>query len=114
MLRERIAPLVLVSELRTVAADDLWMSPCYGRDCLSVHFTWKPDWPAVRELLPALEARLAPFGARPHWGKLFTGPPARVRGLYERAADFRALLREFDPAGKFRNAFLDAYVFGSA
>ena len=109
-LRERIAPLLLVSELRTVAADDLWMSPCYRRDCLSVHFTWKPNWPAVRDLLPTIEAALAPLDARPHWGKLFTVPPARIAALYERLPDFRDLLATYDPAGKFRNAFLDSYI----
>ncbi|HEY0777009.1 MAG TPA: FAD-binding protein [Gemmatirosa sp.] len=109
-LRERIAPLLLVSELRTVAADDLWMSPCYRRDCLSIHFTWKPDGAAVRALLPTIEAALAPFRARPHWGKLFTVAPARIAGFYERLPDFRDLLAAYDPAGKFRNAFLDRYI----
>ena len=111
-LRERIAPLLFISELRTVAADDLWMSPCYGRDCLSVHFTWKPEWPAVRELLPVLEARLAPFDARPHWGKLFTVPAARIEALYPKLPEFRDLAHSYDPRGKFRNAFLDLHVFG--
>lgn len=107
-MRERLAPLVLVSELRTVAADGLWLSPSYERDALSIHFTWTPDWPAVRAVLPELEARLAPFHARPHWGKLFTMPGAQVAALYPRMADFHALTRDLDPTGKFRNAFVDA------
>jgi xylitol oxidase len=111
-LRDRVAPLLLVSEVRTVAADDLWMSPCCGEACVSIHFTWRQDWPAVRALLPALEERLAPLDARPHWGKLFTMPPARVASLYPRLPEFRELARSLDPRGKFRNAFLDAYVFG--
>lgn len=111
-MRGQAGPLVQVSELRTVAADDLWMSPCYRRDCLSLHFTWVPDWPAVGALLPALEAQLAPFDARPHWGKLFAASPERLERLYPRMADFRDLLRDVDPAGKFRNAFLDRHVFG--
>ena len=110
-MRERIAPLLFISELRTVAADDLWISPCYGRDCLSIHFTWKPDWPSVRALLPALEARLAPFRARPHWGKLFTTPATAIEALYERLPAFRDLLQSYDPGGKFRNAFLDQHIF---
>ena len=113
-LRDRIAPLLFISELRTVAADDLWMSPCYERDCLSIHFTWKPDWPAVRALLPSLEVQLAPCEARPHWGKLFTVPAERITALYPRCSDFRELVRSYDPTGKFRNAFLDAYVLGGA
>ena len=88
------------------------MSPCYGRDCLSIHFTWVPDGNAVGALLPVLEERLAPFEARPHWGKLFTTPPARLRALYPRWDEFHTLLRDVDPAGKFRNAFLDTTVFG--
>jgi alditol oxidase len=113
-LRARIAPLLQIAEVRTVAADDLWMSPCHGRDCVSFHFTWAPDWPNVRELLPRIEARLAPLDARPHWGKLFTMSPGDVQARYEKLPAFREMLREFDPEGKFRNAFLDRYVYGEA
>ncbi len=111
-LRERIAPLLLISEIRTIAADQYWMSPCYQQDCMAIHFTWKQDWPAVQQVLPLIEAQLAPFRARPHWGKLFTMAPAQLAGLYERLPDFRQLLQEYDPQGKFRNAFMDRYVFG--
>jgi len=108
-----LAPLLLISEVRTIAADTLWMSPCYRQTCAAIHFTWKQDWPAVRELLPTIEEQLAPFNARPHWGKLFTMPPARLRSLYEKLPDFQDLLRSYDPQGKFRNAFLDTYIFGT-
>ncbi|HTE19054.1 MAG TPA: FAD-binding protein [Armatimonadota bacterium] len=111
-LQEHLAPLLQISEVRTVAADGLWMSPCYRHDCVAFHFTWHKDWPAVRKLLPLLEEQLAPFGARPHWGKLFTMPPSQVRSLYPRLPDFVELLRSHDPDGKFRNPFLDTYVFG--
>jgi xylitol oxidase len=111
-LGAQLAPLLQISEVRTVAADDLWMSPCYRQACVGLHFTWRPHWPAVRQLLPRLEERLAPFDARPHWGKLSTIPAPRVRSLYPRLADFRALARAYDPRGTFRNAFLDRYVFG--
>jgi xylitol oxidase len=113
-LRERIAPLLQISEIRTIAADEHWMSPFYGRGCVGIHFTWVPDWEAVRALLPEIDARLAPFEARPHWGKLFTMPAARVQALYERLPDFRELLAAYDPNGKFRNAFLDEHVFGES
>jgi xylitol oxidase len=112
-LREQLAPLLLISEVRTIAADTLWMSPCYRQACVAIHFTWKQDWPAVRELLPTIEEQLAPFNARPHWGKLFTIPPTRLRSLYEKLPDFQDLLRSYDPQGKFRNAFLDTYIFGA-
>ena len=110
-LREPLAPLLQVSELRTVAADPFWMSPCYRQPCIGIHFTWQRDEPAVRALLPLVEAELAPFAARPHWGKLFTLPPARLRPLYPRLRDFQELQRRCDPQGKFRNAFLDRCLF---
>ena len=110
-MRGQIAPLLQISEIRTVAADALWMSPCYGQPCVALHFTWKKDWEAVRQLLPLLEEQLARFQARPHWGKLFTMQPMQVRARYERLLDFQDLLRDYDPHGKLRNAFLDKYIF---
>jgi xylitol oxidase len=107
-LRDRITPHLLISEFRTVAADDLWMSPCYRRNSATIHFTWKRDWPAVRALLPAIEEQLAPFDARPHWAKLFLLSPSRLESLYEQMPAFRELLAEYDPEGKFRNEFLSA------
>jgi alditol oxidase len=110
-LRQKIAPLLLISEIRTVAADRLWLSPCFNQACATIHFTWKPDWPAVQKLLAIIEEHLAPFDARPHWGKLFTTPPARLRSLYKKMPDVQQLLKSHDPSGKFRNAFLDRNIF---
>ena len=106
-IREQIAPLLQISEIRTIAADDLWMSPCYRQDCVALHFTWLKDWPGVKTLLPHVESALEPFDARPHWGKLFTTPPARLQALFERLPDFQRLVQSYDPHGKFRNDFLD-------
>jgi xylitol oxidase len=111
-VRERIAPVLAVSEVRTVAADGLWLSPCYQRDAVGVHFTWLDDWPAVEPALRLVEDQLAPFEPRPHWGKLFTIGPAAVAAQYARLSDFGQLRRRYDPAGKFRNAFLDTYLPG--
>ncbi len=113
-LRNRITPLLQMSEIRTIAADDLWMSPCYRRDCVALHFTWRKEWDGVRELLPHIEAALAPFDPAPHWGKLFTLPPEAVRARYPRLPEFRALAHAYDPAGKFRNAFHDTYLGDAA
>jgi xylitol oxidase len=113
-LREQVAPLIQISEVRTVAADNLWMSPCYQQACVAFHFTWIKDWAAVRQVLPLIEAALAPFEARPHWGKLFTMPAGHLQTLYPKLRDFQRLLRALDPQGKFRNAFLDTYIFGTA
>jgi alditol oxidase len=109
----QIAPHLLISEIRTIAADDLWMSPCYQQDSVTIHFTWKPDWPSVKKLLPLIEKELAPFNSRPHWGKLFTMPPQELRARYTRLNDFVVLSQKYDPQGKFRNQFLDTNVFGS-
>ena len=107
--RDRIAPVVQVSEVRTIAADELWLSPAYGRDSVALHFTWVPDHAAVIAVVAAMEELLLPLGARPHWGKLTTVAPERIVASYERAADFGRLLADHDPAGKFRNPFLDDF-----
>ena len=109
-MRDQIAPLTQITEVRTAAADDLWLSPCYHQDCVCLHFTLVKDWPAVRQLLPQIEAALAPFAPRPHWGKLFTLPAAQVQARYPRLPDFRRLMAQYDPEGKFRNAFVETYL----
>ena len=112
-LRDQVTPHLLITEIRTIAADDLWMSTCYRRPSVTIHFTWKPDWPAVRQVLPAIERELTPFAYRPHWGKLFTIAPVELRKKYERLGDFIELAKKYDPQGKFRNDFLNTNVFGS-
>ena len=109
-LRDRLEPLVLVSEVRTIAADDLWLSPAYRRPSVAFHFTWRPDWPSVRAMLPVIEAALEPFEPRPHWAKLFTMDPEVVRSRYERIGDFGDLTRRMDPDGKLRNDFIRRYI----
>jgi xylitol oxidase len=112
-LRARLSSLVQVSEIRTVAADGLWLSPAYRRDSVALHFTWKPDAGRVMALLPDIEAVLEPFEPRPHWGKLFAIDAEVLRSRYERRGDFVSLARRLDPAGKFRNEFVDQFVFGA-
>lgn len=105
-LADKMAPLLHIGEIRTIAADDLWLSPAHGSDSVAFHFTWRPAQAAVERLLPDVEAALEPFGGRPHWGKLFTTEPADLDLLYPKLADFRSLARRFDPDGKFGNDFL--------
>jgi len=112
-LSARIAPHLFITELRSIAADDLWMSMAYKRDSLAIHFTWKPETPAVTALLPEIEAKLAPFDARPHWAKLFSIPAARLRARYPRHDDFIALVNQHDPKAKFRNEFINHNIFGA-
>ena len=108
-LADRIAPLLQVCELRTVAADTQWLAPSSGRDSVALHFTWKPLQPEVEAFLPELEAALAPFDARPHWGKLFDAPAAsRLPALYPEWARFAALRDRLDPRRVFANGFLEA------
>jgi xylitol oxidase len=109
-IRARIAPVLQVSEIRTVAADDLWLSPAYGRDTTALHFTWIADTAAVLPVVADLEAALEPLRTRPHWGKVFGTPPATVASRWPRLPEFRKLLAEHDPTGKFRNEMLDRYV----
>ena len=112
-LRDQIGPSLLISEIRAIAADTLWLSPCYKQPCVTIHFTWKPDWPAVSKLLPVIEKELAPFNARPHWGKLFNTSPAALRAIYAKLPNFIRLSAKYDPRGKFHNEFLNKNIFGS-
>ncbi len=109
-IRERIAPVLHVSEIRTIAADDLWLSPSYGRDSVALHFTFHKDPDGVAAVVPAIEDVIAPFDPRPHWGKVYAMDPDAVRAAYPRADDFRRLAAELDPTGTFRNEFLDRYL----
>ena len=112
-LREAVAEVLLIAELRTIAADPLWLSPSAGRDTAALHFTWVLDEAAVLPVVRAVDERLAELGARPHWAKVLTTPPERVREQYDRYADFEALLRTYDPAGKLRNDMLEEYFPGA-
>lgn len=109
-LADRLAPLVWVSEVRSIAADRLWLSPSFDRDSVAIHFTWKSDWAAVEPVMLAVERALEPFQPRPHWGKLFGIDPDRVRAAYPERDAFAALARRVDPNGTFRNAFVDRFV----
>ena len=112
-LRDQVNPYLMITEIRAIAPDNLWLSPCYEQACVTIHFTWKQDWPAVRTLLPVIEKELAPFKARPHWGKLFTTSPDKLKSVYKKLPDFIQLCEKYDPQGKFRNEFLSTNIFSS-
>jgi xylitol oxidase len=109
-IRGEVAPVLQVCEIRSIAADDLWLSPNYQRDSVALHFTWIADTDAVLPVVGAVQEQLAPLAARPHWGKVFTTAPADLRTLFPRLTDFAALAASFDPAGVFRNEWLDAVL----
>ena len=110
---KEIGPHLFISEIRTIDADDFWMSPCYKQPSVTIHFTWKQEWDAVSKLLPAIEKELAPFNAKPHWGKLFTMSPSTLASRYQKMNDFKKVVAEFDSKGKFRNEFLEKNIYGS-
>jgi xylitol oxidase len=111
-LGDALRPALQIGEFRTVAADRLWMSPQYEQDTVGIHFTWKREPELVSRLVAALEIALSPFGARPHWGKLFLAGAATIADRYERLPDFRALAGRLDQRGAFRNDWLERHVLG--
>ena len=108
---KQISPHLFISEIRSIAADNLWMSPCRNQDSIAIHFTWKQDWPSVSKLLPVIEKELSVFNARPHWGKLFSIPKSVLQQRYEKLEDFKKLVGSYDPKGKFRNDFLEKQIW---
>jgi alditol oxidase len=109
-LGDAMRPALQVAEIRAVAADRLWLSPQYGQDTVGFHFTWTREPELVGRLVAAVEVALAPFAARPHWGKLFLAGAATLADRYERLADFARLAERLDPRGAFRNAWLERHV----
>jgi xylitol oxidase len=105
-IRETVAGVLQICEVRTVATDSQWLSPAHGRDSVALHFTWVRDEAAVLPVVRRLEEVLDPFDPRPHWGKVFEIPSAVLRGRYPRFTDFRDLVRVLDPSGTFANAFV--------
>ena len=104
-LHARITPLLHVTEIRTMHADDLWLSPAYAVDTVGIHFTWHRD-ERIFEVLPAIEEVLLPLGARPHWGKVSVATPEQLHTAYPRLTDFLRLREQVDPQGRFCGPFV--------
>ena len=111
-LGKQIGPHLFISEIRTIHEDNLWMSPCYKQPSVTIHFTWKQKWEAVSKLLPVIERELAPFNPKPHMGKLFTMSPVKLASHYKKINDFKKMVAQYDPHGKFRNEFLEKNIYG--
>ncbi len=109
-MRDALRAVLLVGEIRAVAGDPGWLSLTGGADSVAFHFTWRPDAERVEPVVAEVERRLAPFGARPHWGKVFTASPARLAELYPRLPDFRELVRAYDPNGRLGNELVDGWL----
>jgi len=110
-LHDQISPHLFISEIRTIAADKFWMSPCRNQDSLAIHFTWKPEWAAVSKLLPVIEKELAPFNPRPHWGKLFAMTRPALENHYAKWPDFKKLVATVDPEARLRNEFIGQHLY---
>ncbi len=110
LIGSALAPVLRICEVRAIAADDLWLSPCYRRDSVAFHFTWLRDPAAVLPVVTQIERQLAPFAPRPHWGKVFTTPAEDLHAAYERLPGFLDLMRHYDPSGKFRNSYTARYL----
>ena len=108
---KEIGPHLFISEIRTIAADNFLMSPCYKQDSVTIHFTWKQEWEEVSKLLPQIETALAPFGARPHWGKIFTLSPQTLDARYQNTPAFKEVMAQYDAQGKFQNEFLKKNLY---
>ena len=92
-------------EVRTVGADDAYLSPNYktATTVISVSGTPGSDY---WDYLRSVDALLAQFDARVHWGKLHFLTPERLHALYPEAGEFIAVRRELDPEGVFLNDHL--------
>ena len=110
-LHEVISPVLFVTEIRSIAADAFWLSPAYKQDVIAIHFTWKQEVDKVMQVIPQVEAKLKPFGAMPHWGKIFTMPAAELQSRYPKFKDFRALAKKMDPKGVWKNEFLERNLY---
>jgi alditol oxidase len=111
-LQEKISPHLFISEIRTINADNFWMSPCYKKTCVAFHTTWKQEVEIVMGLLPLIEEQLAPFNPIPHWGKLSTLSPSVLQAKFEKLGQFKELVAAHDPEGKFRNEFVAGSLYG--
>lgn len=109
---KEIGPHLFISEIRTIDADNFWMSPCYKQPSVTIHFTLKQEVEAVNKLLPKIEAVLAPYHAKPHWGKLFAMPAKTLAAHYKKLPEFKEVVAKYDPHGKFRNEFLNRNIYG--
>ena len=105
-VRRKNLPMAFPFEYRTVASDDIWLSPMNAGPCasISVHQYAGMQW---RELFAGMEQILRAAGGRPHWAKRHSLTRADVDALYPMAERFRAVRRNYDPDRKFLNSHLE-------
>jgi len=110
-VRGRKLPIIFPFEYRSVAADDMWLSPMSGRDCISISFHQYAKMP-WREAFATIEQVFAAHGGRPHWAKRHTLKSDDVLRLYPDAGRWGEVRKRWDPEAKFLNAHLrDLFAF---
>lgn len=93
-------------EVRSAAADDLWLSTAHGRDTgyVSVHRYVSED---PEEYFRAVEQIMIGYGGRPHWGKMHYQDADALRSRYPHFDDFLAVRDRLDPERRFTNSYLE-------
>ncbi len=106
-MQERHPQVVWPVEYRTLAADDAYLSPAFGRETvtLSIH---QDGALAYRDFFQDVEPIFWAFGGRPHWGKIHTRRASELCDLYPEWQRFQSLRERLDPSGLFMNAHLAA------
>jgi xylitol oxidase len=108
-----IQPVLKVSELRSVSADEFWMSPHYRRPSFAISFVWSCNVKSAIKTLLHIERALMPFAPRPNWGSLFISFGPEIPLSLPSSAKYRSLLVSLDPTGKFRSHYVNRFVFGN-
>ena len=104
-LRQHRVPMFFPIEFRYVKADDIWLSPFYQRDSvsISIHQFYKQDYHVIFNLIEPIFQK---YQGRPHWGKLHSMHAASLRDLYPKWPEFIALRQQLDPQQKWLNPYL--------
>lgn len=105
-IAEQINHTLIITEVRTIAQDDAWLSPMNRGDSVALHFTWVNDTPAVDKAVAALEEVLAEFDPIPHWGKVHHFDKSKLEKVHARLGKARAVFDELDPEGVFNTEYL--------
>jgi len=110
---DALEPVIMVSEIRTIGADNIWLSPQYQRDCAAFHFTWHHDVVAAHAAADLVTDTLAPLRPIPHWGKVFDPRRFDFDQLYPNLRSALACFQEWDPTSTFTNAWMRNTISGS-
>jgi alditol oxidase len=105
-LAELINPILIITEIRTIASDQAWLSPMLRGDSVALHFTWRNDPAAVNDAVQQIEAKLGDYGIIPHWGKVNAFDKSRLAAVHSRISDAREVFDELDPMRKFSSEYL--------